>query len=194
MTRPLLSILMATMPSRRAIKQRITAQLARQFLDLHAPAEVQMIDDEAPGQVGAKRQRLLERATGDYVAFVDDDDLLAPDYLARILAALESRPDVVGIVVKITLRDEPLPRIPFTEHSLRHRDVPDKAGNGPHRVPNHLNPMRRDLALQAGYRDMSWGEDTDFALRVLPLLQTEVFTGPEWLYHYDWWPGGRPSV
>ncbi len=38
--------------------------------------------------IGEKRNQLIERATGDLVAFFDDDDFYAPGYLAAMAAAL----------------------------------------------------------------------------------------------------------
>ncbi len=38
--------------------------------------------------IGEKRNQLIERATGDLIAFFDDDDFYAPDYLAAMAAAL----------------------------------------------------------------------------------------------------------
>jgi glycosyltransferase involved in cell wall biosynthesis len=37
----------------------------------------------------------LHEATGDYVVFLADDDLIAPDFVARRVASLESRPSAV---------------------------------------------------------------------------------------------------
>ena len=38
--------------------------------------------------IGEKRNQLVERATGDLIAFFDDDDFYAPGYLAAMAAAL----------------------------------------------------------------------------------------------------------
>ncbi|RLB66829.1 MAG: hypothetical protein DRH04_08830 [Deltaproteobacteria bacterium] len=37
----------------------------------------------------------LQEATGDYLIFLDDDDLFDPDHVAGLVAALEARPDAV---------------------------------------------------------------------------------------------------
>jgi len=44
------------------------------------------------GGVTAARNRGLDLAKGQYLAFVDSDDLMEPDYLAVMLAALEANP------------------------------------------------------------------------------------------------------
>lgn len=47
------------------------------------------------GGVTAARNRGLDLAKGQYLAFVDSDDLMEPDYLAVMLAALEANPRAV---------------------------------------------------------------------------------------------------
>ena len=46
----------------------------------------------------AARNRGLDLATGDYVLFLDDDDLLAPSMIERSVSQLEANPDVDAVV------------------------------------------------------------------------------------------------
>ena len=45
----------------------------------------------------AQRNAGIERATGDFVFFVDDDTELSPDYVAAALAGFEAHPEAVGL-------------------------------------------------------------------------------------------------
>ncbi|MBV9927202.1 MAG: glycosyltransferase [Acidobacteria bacterium] len=61
--------------------------------------------DRNQGVAGARNVGLLE-STGDYVAFLDDDDLRLPDSLARQVALLESAPEAGLVASAVLLADE----------------------------------------------------------------------------------------
>jgi glycosyltransferase involved in cell wall biosynthesis len=65
-----------------------TAEVVRPFLE---DRRVALIQQENRGLAGA-RNTALARAHGEYVSLLDSDDLLLPDYMERMAAALESDP------------------------------------------------------------------------------------------------------
>lgn len=143
--------------------------------------DVEIIVDIDNGEisVGKKRQRLLEKSKGRYVVFVDDDDLISPKYVPNILTAIDANPDVVGITGQITT-DGMFPK-KFI-HSLKYREwSEDQCAY--YRNPNHLNPVKREFALQTGFIDLNCGEDRDYSKRLLPMLKTEIFI-PDIIYFY----------
>ncbi len=95
---PLLSILLS---SRIQEAGRLDAQLAtlhrqRQALADSSVVEVLVEPDAGERTATAKRKRLLTRARGRWVAFVDDEDV-ADDALAVLLRAVERKADCVTI-------------------------------------------------------------------------------------------------
>jgi len=50
----------------------------------------------SPGVIGHKRNKCVERATGQIILHMDDDDLYAPDWITRSVAALGSN-DLTGL-------------------------------------------------------------------------------------------------
>lgn len=53
------------------------------------PVELLTLYDNRKMSVGRKRSILLSVAQGEYFAFVDDDDRVAPDYVDRLLDAID---------------------------------------------------------------------------------------------------------
>lgn len=171
-----LSILIPTILKRRHMLDRLKLELLTQIAD----SEVELLTDPGIGTVGAKRQRLLKQAKGEYVVFIDDDDWVSEDYISSILAAIELKPDVIGMNGWITTNG--LYKKKFTlSKNCEYKD------NGTYyeRFNNHLCPVRREIALQIGFKDMGFGEDYDYALRLKNsgLIKEEVFISKD-LYHY----------
>jgi hypothetical protein len=180
-----LSVCIATMPKRRAMLDRLVAELYRQRDALGVRGAVELVIDDAAGAIGTKRQRLLERAKGHFVSFVDDDDMVAHDYLGRIVRALRANPHVdcvalTGLMTTSGGRGEKFVHALGLEWGER---------DGVHyRSPNHLSPVRRTLALQAGFPAQNHGEDHEYSLKLQPLLKTEATIGPAPAYYYYFLP------
>lgn len=78
-----------------------TAALAAQVQAAHPALAIRIVSQANAGIAGA-RNRALAEARGDYVQWVDADDLLLPGALAAIGAALEAqRPDVVACAFRM---------------------------------------------------------------------------------------------
>ena len=52
-----------------------------------------------------------------------------------------------------------------------------------YRTPNHISPVKRELALLAGFPEIAFSEDAEYSKRLLPHLKTEVKI-PGILYYY----------
>ena len=173
----LLDILICSLNSRKTFLDRLCSILQPQISD-----DIGIICDCDDGEVsiGMKRNRLLANATAEYVAFVDDDDRISDNYCASIIGALQTRPDCVGIEGIITF-DGQAPK-KFI-HSLKcghwHED-----NTTYYRTINHLNPIKRTIAIEAGFPDQSHGEDSEYSSRLAGKLKTEIYIeGP--IYYYD---------
>jgi cellulose synthase/poly-beta-1,6-N-acetylglucosamine synthase-like glycosyltransferase len=127
---------------------------------------------------------MIEAATADYIAFVDDDDMVSPDYVARILPCLKSKPDCVGITMHVTMDGRDWHPSPIFRHSLQFKE--NFLWHGQDRTPHHLCPLKRTTARQSRFPDISWGEDYNYAQGLLQHLKTEEWSGDEPLYFYNY--------
>lgn len=179
----LLSICILSMPHRSWMLSRLMNVLTPQ---LTTDVEV-MLSISAGHDVAERRNQLLDAARGQYITYIDDDDLIAPNYVAAIRAALADSPDCVTFDVT---RYEDGQRIGHAEHRLAHesyrqRRIVDRSSTKRVwiRPPNHLCPVRTDLARQVRFDPRQKMEDVDYATRLRPLLSSEVHIDEE-LYQY----------
>lgn len=197
----ILSILICTVENRRELFSELYNHIDRmaghfggytetdngRYAEIHAHSpkiELIAIRDNKQMIIGDKRQKLLERAKGDYIVFVDDDDWLADDYIDQALKAIEQKPDCIGNLIHCDMEGKYESAI----GSYKYRDWADHV-DGYRYVRNiyHMSIVRRDLALKAGFRPMNHGEDYDYCMRLQKELDkvnaTEVFIDKQ-MYFY----------
>jgi len=190
MTQPLLSILIPALRSRRPARGQLESELYRQIAQ--CPEQIELLIDEDNGEApsGTKRNRLHARARGHYLAFCDDDDQVAPDYLLHLRAGLLQGGDLVSF------------------HLARHDTRPDGpgdqvfefgSGNVDHtRLPNGhramaSNPVcawRAEIARAMPFVPwIGYNDDCGWYKPLLAsgLVKSEVVI-PEILYHYTYDP------
>lgn len=185
---PTWDLLIPTIPHRHETLCRLLAELDRQAQPGFG-VRVYRDNLDRPGILSYEKwQDLADSSQADYVSWAGDDDMVAPDFVPRIMAALESRPDYVGFMVRFTL--DGVLQLPV-EHSLRNPGWADWPRMT--RDITHFNPVRRELALLARWG--TWktpGEDADWAaaLRATGQVKTEEWI-PDEMYYYQ--RGSTPS-
>jgi glycosyltransferase involved in cell wall biosynthesis len=181
-----LSILICTLPKRLAMFGRLQADLWGQMLPYSGQIEI-LVDDSPIDTIGEKRNRLLNGATGDYVCFIDDDDIVSRDYVRLIMEAVDSGCDCASLKGEITI-DGGKPQI--FEHSLKYAEWRTNAHGSTimyERFPNHLNTIKSSIAKQFKYPEKNHGEDHDWSKQVHEsgLLKTEHYI-PQIIYYYKY--------
>lgn len=146
--------------------------------------QVEIINDCSMNcTTGEKRNRLLEKAKGDFIVFIDDDDEVSDDYVESIIQAIDSNPniDCIGMKGKIT----------FDGANEKKWIISTSCGgwyekdNMYFRTPNHISPVRRQIALKVKFPKIMIGEDYEYSMGILPHLKREVLIDKE-LYHYKY--------
>lgn len=171
-----LDILVPTLHKRKHFLDELEAEILRQSDGY--PLGILVCHGSAT--TGEKRNALLEKSTSDYVWFVDDDDMILPGAIPAIFEALKSEPDCLAINGIITT-DGRRPR----KWDIRiGNNYEEKAGMY-YRFPNHITPMKREIALQVKFPHITVQEDFKWAteLRERGLLKTESAVSTP-VYHY----------
>lgn len=179
-----LSILICTMPHRAEMFCALYNKLKYQILCSEQPMQVQLLwDDDTKLTTGKKRNNLLNQASGDFIVFVDDDDDVDNNYVDEILKVIIENPniDCIGINGLITFDgNRSKPWSISIQHGHWHETDEMYL-----RTPNHISPVRRSIALQAKFPDISYGEDMEYSKRILPMCKIEACIDKP-LYHYKY--------
>ncbi|MFT4162481.1 glycosyltransferase [Shinella sp.] len=184
--RMILSILIPSVHTRwNTLAQKIQAQIYGQYEALSEAdklrVEILMLTDTRSMTLGDKRNEMVRLARGEYVAFVDDDDRIEPDYIAALLNATGSGADVLTFQVKVRIDGGPAK---ICRYALKYAKD-ENVGGEYHRLPNHICAVKRRLALRTPFPSVLCGEDSVYAAELRPLLKTEHAINRV-LYHYDY--------
>lgn len=179
MSAPILSILLPTISTRASQFARLEVHVRAQSEG--KPVEILSECDNKEISIGKKRQQLLERATGEWVVFIDDDDWVSDTYVDDILAALATGPDCVGFLIRCTTNGR---NQRMAKASLQYREWNENVDGYAHvRSPYQKTPVRRNIALLVGFPDLRYAEDRQYSRGLVKHLKTEVFID-KILYEY----------
>lgn len=175
---PILSILTPAVPSRMEQLKELCGEIARQCGDSRMVEHLVLLDNKQR-PVGAKRQALLDIARGMYVAFLDDDDWVPPNYVAELLPRLESGPDVVTFEQTATINGAV--GVVIFDATCK-ADEPWRPNGVARRRPWHVCAWKRELAVQGVFTEVNYGEDRAWVDQVAPLARTTLHVGK--VLHY----------
>ena len=190
-----LSILILTITSRREMLQDIVRSLGATIgldyylnngtwinrIEYDDDVEILIYSDNKEESVGGKRNKLVGLAKGEYVSFLDEDDRVSDDYIEQLLEGIKSGADIITFDVSVSI-DGATPKPCY--YSM-YFDGDKNEPNAYYRLPNHLMCVKREIALQVPFKEISFGEDADYAKRLKPLLKSEHSINKV-LYHYDY--------
>lgn len=171
-----LSILICTIVGRENSLNNLLTILNKQKTE---SVEILVNKDNRENSVGKKRNELINKSKGEYICFIDDDDIVSEDYINKILNLIEkSNPDVIGLELDYLVNGIKKGK---AYHSIKYKswyeekniDIPNEMKY--YRNPNHLNPVKRDIAKKVMFPEINFREDYDYSMRMLPLLKTEEY-------------------
>lgn len=177
----ILSILIPSIPERRNKLTALLDDLYTQVTALNAThptlgsVEI-LIDDSAKFldgglSIGGKRDLLLQRASGKYLCFLDDDDDITPNYIETLVRLCNEGQDIITFRTLIKndhywgLIDMQLATATNTEVSP-HGNIA--------RTPWHICPVLSEHAKSEPFNhDKNHNEDWDWMTRVLKRVNSE---------------------
>lgn len=179
----MISILICSLHERRQMLDLLLKHIYLQ-VTLESEGMVEVLHEVDNGEIttGAKRNKLLQKAKGKYVIFVDDDDWVYPYYIRELLWAAESDADCFQINGVMTTDGHSQ-----IEWRLS-KDYPNTTvyENGKPiylRTTNHITAVRKSIALMEGFPDKSNAEDKGYSDAINKHLKTEFTIIPP-MYHY----------
>lgn len=123
------------------------------------PVEIIIATDNKKITVGAKRNLLTSIAAGTYISFIDDDDVISPNYVSAILEKLKESPDVI-VFDALRYENGSVDRqVKYGKEYHRDKTV----GKFHFRLPNHLMVWKRDVARRVTFKEINFGEDSHWA-------------------------------
>lgn len=181
------SILICTLEERKKSFDALYAKVQRQIDVNHLSDQVEILffRDNREHSVGFKRNFLLQQSKAEYVCFLDDDDDVHGRYVPMIYEKLQQKPDCVSLIGVMTTHGKN-PEV--FKHSIAYNNKYCTENGVHYRPPNHLNPVKRDIAAQFSFPETNFGEDYSWAhlLAQSCLLKNEaVIEEPYYFYLYD---------
>lgn len=175
-----LSILIPTLPARVHLLNRLLQGLLPQV----DTSNIEVLFSSDRGcSIGEKRNRMVGQATGDYISFIDDDDVISNHYIPQIMEGINKGVDCCGLT-GLYKPDNGKEQIFI--HSIQYKEFFERDGIL-YRCPNHLNAVKREHALKCPFPHWERSEDSNYAfqLRDAGLLKSEhMITDIIYTYEY----------
>lgn len=174
---PLLSILILSVPNRiQPMLVPLYDRLMKQAGD-RKDVEILCLIDNKVMSIGEKRNKLLLVASGGHLAFLDDDDEVADDYIETLVECVRNNPsaDVVAFRQHCTVNGNMF----MVDFDLRNEN--EAAGPGPDgkwrdikRKPYHMCVWKSVIAKNTPFENVSYGEDLIWVTKLAQRAKTQV--------------------
>lgn len=154
-----LSILILTLPSRRKTFLNELLDNLETQVSQYDNVELLVLYDNKKRSVGEKRDSILSIAKGEYIVFIDDDDVVTDDYVSSIMNCINENVGTDCVVFdSICTIDDGIPI--HCKYGVEYEYNHNASGNGFWTgKPAHTMVYSRQLALEASFGDRNVGED-----------------------------------
>lgn len=189
MSEPILSILICSLHKRFGMLGALLRSLEYQITDIGANDLVEVLVNADGGEksTGRKRNELLQQAKGKYVMACDDDDRISERYIIELLQAAKSDADCFSISGYIWTNGQNRRDWHISKEHEYCTKKNEKGEDVYYRFPNHITPIKREIAVQFEYPDLYQFEDFQWAskIKISGLIKTEYRIEYVPMYIYD---------
>ena len=159
-----LSVLMCSLPDRYPIE-------TMEYFDKQREVEFIYLGDNRQWTTGMKRNKLIDLANGEYVVFIDDDDVLSDDFIDELLQGIKTGCDIINY--DVMYHHVKSGKEKLVKYSMKFKRDYNDNPEYYERLPNHLMCVKWQIAKLVRYPDKTFGEDADYAKRLRHELKSE---------------------
>jgi len=141
--------------------------------------EIIICTDNKQMRVGSKRNLLLGLASGDYISFIDDDDIVTQTYVKYLLAGMETKKDVILFDVEISINGERYKKVYYDVNFHIDSNFP----NCYKRIPNHIMCWKKKI-ITAKFPPINRGEDAQWSKKMKDKIKSQAKI-QKTLYYYN---------
>lgn len=178
-----LSILICSVDTEeRQVKlKKLINELHRQISKNFAEEMVEIIidTDNMEKSVGKKRNDLIEKAQGEFICFIDDDDFVSENYLSTILYHLNSGIDIVLITIEHIENGVNKPKIIPSLYidNLNTGEAVLKTNHF------HLCPHKKSIARNVLFECINFAEDMMYSQKMVRhIINSQTIYEPIYIY------------
>lgn len=143
--------------------------------------EIIVLSDTKSIMLGEKRNIMVDLAKGDYISFVDDDDVISDDYISSLLDATKSGSDVITFIAMVSMNGEYAKPCFYSKDNKFDFNKPGAY----YRIPNHICCVKKEVSLKSSFPSLLKGEDSGYSRLLIRHLNTETKLNKV-LYHYNY--------
>ena len=181
----ILSILICSVETeeRQSKLKKLIAELHKQISKNYAEEMVEIIvdTDNMIKSVGQKRNDLIEKAQGEFICFIDDDDFVSENYLSSILCHLNSGIDILLITIQHIENGVNKPKIipSLFIDNLNTGEAVLKTNHF------HLCPHKKSIARNVLFECVNFAEDMLYSQKMVKHINSSYLINEPLYIYFD---------
>jgi glycosyltransferase involved in cell wall biosynthesis len=178
-----LTILVPTVPSRIDLFYPVIMKELLKQIKNYNNIELISFFDNKKRTIGSKRQEMLNLVQGEYVVFIDDDDMISDDYIEQIMKCLDENQNTDCVVFDCICCVNGSATI-YGKYGIEFENSKINDGKESRGKPAHTMVYKSSIAKKHNFNDMQNGEDFNWIFRACLDIkhQTRI---DKVLYYYD---------